>query len=145
MQQPDIQFCNWAFWHCPPTLGLVAVLLRKLIDFDESEATFKKCNCMGGWTVKVLHIQNNGHYNHGTMVTLIIAIKPGDPALPPHVQGSLTQLQYWSKCLYAIGTTTNIFRNFCDYICQDILRNLATADGKFLNLFDRNQLLLGSC
>ena len=90
---------------------------------DEFGATFERCNHTGGWAVKVLRVQKDGHYHHGIKITIIFAIEPGDPALPPHVRGSLERPWHWIQCLRAIGTTTNIFRDFCYYVCTDIETN----------------------
>ncbi len=79
----------WGFWNCPPTLGIFQVPRRRLIDVDEFRATFERCNRMGGWAVKLLRVQKDGHYHHGTKITVIFAIEPRDPALPPHFRGSL--------------------------------------------------------
>jgi transposase len=56
-------------------------------------------------------------------MTVIFAIEPGDPALPAHVRGSVERPRRWIRCLRAVGTTTNIFRDFCDYVCTDIETN----------------------
>ncbi len=72
-----------------PPFGIYQVSLRKLIDFDEFGVSFEKCNRTRGWAVKVMRIQKDRHYHHGTKMTVIFAIKPGHPDLPPHVQGSI--------------------------------------------------------
>jgi hypothetical protein len=64
-----------------PPLGILQVPRRRLIDVDEYGATFERCNRMGGWAVKVLRIQKDGHYHQGIKITVIFAIEPGDPAL----------------------------------------------------------------
>jgi hypothetical protein len=56
-------------------------------------------------------------------MTVIFAIEPGDPALPPNVRGSLERPRHWIRCLCAAGTTINIFCDFCDYVCWDIETN----------------------
>ena len=71
----------------------------------------------------VLHVQKDRHYHHGIKITVIFTIEPGDQALPPHVRGSLERPWHWIQCLRAIGTTTNIFRDFCNYVCTDIETN----------------------
>jgi hypothetical protein len=73
--------------------------------------------------VKVLRVRKDGHYHHGVKITVIFAEEPGDPQLPPHVQGSVDHPQRWIRCVHATGTTTNIFRDFCDYVCRDIETN----------------------
>jgi hypothetical protein len=49
--------------------------------------------------VKVLRIQKDGHYHHGIKITVIFAIELGDPALLPHVRGSLERPQRWIRCV----------------------------------------------
>ena len=122
-QQDDVQFKVWGFWNCPPPLGIFQVPRRKLIDVDEFGVTLEKCNRTRGWAVKVHRVRKDGHYHHGVKITVIFAIEPGDPALPPHVRGSLDRPRRWIRCLRAVGTTTNIFRDFCDYVCTDIETN----------------------
>ncbi len=60
-----------------------------MVDFDKFGVTLEKCNCMGGWAVMVHPVRKDGHYHHGIKMTVIFAIKPGDPALPARVRGSV--------------------------------------------------------
>ncbi len=80
-------------WNSPPPLGVYLVPWRKLVDVDEFGVLLEKCNCTGGWAVKVLRVQKDGHYHHGVKLTVIFAIEPGDPDLPDHVCGSVEQPQ----------------------------------------------------
>jgi hypothetical protein len=121
--QQDVQFKVWGSWNCPPPLGIYGVQRRILIDVDEFGVTLEKCNCTGGWAVKVLRVRKDGHYHHGIKMTVIFAIEPGDPALLPNVCGSLECSWHWIRCLHATGTTINIFCDFCDYVCRDIETN----------------------
>jgi len=97
----------------------------KLIDFDEFGVSLEKCNCTGGWAVKVLRVRKDGHYHHGAKITVIFAIEPGDPRLAPHVRGSIERPRSWICCVRATatGTTTNILHDFWDYVCQDVEMN----------------------
>ena len=122
-QQPDVQFRVWGFWNCPPPLGIFQVPRRWLIDVDEFGVAFERCNRTGGWAVKVLRVRKDGHYHHGAKITIIFVIEPGDPALAPHVRGSVERPRRWIRCVRAVGTTTNIFRDFWDYVCTDIETN----------------------
>jgi hypothetical protein len=102
---------------------------RRLIDVDEFGARFKRCNRTGRWAVKVLRVQKDGHFHLSIKITAIFAIEPGDTVLPPQVRGSLECPQRWIQCLRAVGTTTNIFCNFCDYVCTDIeMNNIPSTD-----------------
>jgi hypothetical protein len=89
-QQPDVHFKVWGFWNRPPPLGIYGVPRRIIIDVDEFAVTLEKCNRTGGWAVKVLHVQKDGHYHHGVKMTVIFAIEPRS--------GSA------SKCLRKFGT-----------------------------------------
>jgi hypothetical protein len=80
MQHPDVQFCVWGFWNCPPFLGVFQVPRRKLLDVDEFGLTFEKCNRTSGWAVMVHCVRKDGHYHNGMKMTLIFAIEPVDPA-----------------------------------------------------------------
>ena len=122
-QHPDVQFRVWGFWNCPPHLGVFQVPRQRLIDVDEFGLTFEKCNRTSGWAVTVHPVRKDGHYQHGMKMTVIFAIEPGDLALPAHVRGSVERPRCWIGCLRAVGTTTNIFRDFCDYVCTDIETN----------------------
>ncbi len=91
MQQPAVQFWVWVFWNSPPPLGIYEVPQWKLIDVDKFGVSLEKCNHRGGWAVKVLHVQKDGHYHHSMKMTVIFAIELGDPDLPDHARGSVEQ------------------------------------------------------
>ena len=91
-----------------------------LIDVDEFGVTIERCNRKKGWALKVFRVRKDGHYGHGQKITVLFAIEPGDPTLPPHVYDSIQWPQRWIKCVRNIGTSTNTFRDFCEYICNDI-------------------------
>jgi hypothetical protein len=119
-QREDVQFRVWSFFNCPSPLGIFQVPRRKLIDVDEFGITMEKCNRTGGWALRVFRVQNKGHYHFGAKITVIFAIEPGDPRLPPHVLGSVQRPRRWIRCVHGCGTTTNIFRDFCDHVCTEI-------------------------
>jgi hypothetical protein len=48
------------------------------------------------------------------------AIIWGYAALPPEVRGSVERPRCWIRCIQGVGTTINIFRDFCDHICSEI-------------------------
>ena len=119
-----MQFRVCFFWNCPPPLGMFQVPRRRLIDVDKFGVTLeKKCNRTGGWAATVHRVRKDVHYQHGIKMTVIFAIKPGDLALPAHVRGSVERPRRWIRCLRAVGTTNNMFRDFCDYVCMDIETN----------------------
>ena len=119
-QREDVQFRVWSFFNCPSPLGIFQVPRRKLIDVDEFGITMEKCNRTGGWALSVFRVRKDGHYHFGAKITVLFAIEPGDPRLPPHVRGSVQRPQRWIRCIQGCGTTINIFRDFCDHICMEI-------------------------
>ena len=121
-QREDVQFRVWSYWNCPSPLGVFQVPRRKLIDVDEFGITLEKCNRTGGWALKVFRVRKDGHYHHGSKITVLFAIEPGDPALPPETRGSVERPRRWIRCIQGVGTTTNVFRDFCDHICTEIER-----------------------
>jgi len=71
----------------------------------------------------VFRVRKDGHYKHGSKITVLFGIEPGDPNLPPHARGSLQNPRRWVRCIRSRGTSTVMFRDFCDYICSDIENN----------------------
>jgi hypothetical protein len=119
----EVQFWVFTHWNCPPPLGILEVRRRKLINIDKFGAMLERCNHTSGWALKVFCIRKDGYYGHGKKITVLFAIKPGDPALAPHVYGSVERPWRWIRCLRSKGTTTNVFRDFCELICLDIEMN----------------------
>jgi hypothetical protein len=91
-----------------------------LIDVDKFKISLEKCNRTGGWVLRVFRVRKDEHYHHGAKITVLFAIKMGDPALLPHVGGSVQHPWHWVQCVHSVGTTINIFRDFCDLICLEI-------------------------
>ena len=116
----DVQFRVYCFWNYGLPLGIFQVPRRKLIDIDEFGMTMEKCNRTGGWALKVFWVRKDGHYHFGAKINVIFAIEPGDPTLPPNVRGSVQRPWRWVQCFHGTGTTTNIFRDFCNRVCTNI-------------------------
>jgi hypothetical protein len=76
-QCEDVQFRVWSFWNCPLPLGIFQVPRRKLINVDKFRITLEKCNRTGGWALKVFRVRKDGHYHHGSKITVLFAM-PGD-------------------------------------------------------------------
>jgi hypothetical protein len=55
----------------------------------------------------------------------------------PPIRGSREHPRRWIRCLRAIGTTTNIFHDFCDYMCMDIeTNNIPGTDFHWVFIWD---------
>jgi hypothetical protein len=76
----------------PPLSNFFQEPQRKLIDVDEFGITMEKCNRTSGWALKVFRVCKEGHYHFGAKITVLFAIEPGDPRLPPNVLGSVQRL-----------------------------------------------------
>jgi hypothetical protein len=118
-----VQFRVYTFWNYPPPLGIFQVSLFRLIDFDELGVTLERCNRSCGWALKVFRVRKDGHYKVGRKITFLFAIEPGDLALLPHVRGSVANPRRWIRCIRSKGTSTNVFRDFCETVCADIEAN----------------------
>ena len=122
-QRADVQFRVHVFFNCPPPLGVLNVPLYKLIDVDEFSITLERCNRTGAWALKCHRVRLDGHYKSGVKLTVLLAIEPGDPRVPAGARGSLQNPRRWVRCVQNGGTTTIVFRDFTDYICNDIETN----------------------
>ena len=136
-QTERVQRRVYAFWNHAPPLGICGIPRRMLIDVDEFGVTIERCNRKKGWALKVFRVRKDGHYGHGQKITVLFAIEPGDPTLPPHVYDSIQWPQRWIKCVRNIGTSTNTFRDFCEYVCSDIeLNGIPGTDDQRIFIWD---------
>lgn len=122
-QRQHVQFRVELFFNEPLPLGIRDVPRRRIVDFDEFGVTLEKCNRTGGWRLKVHRVRKDGHYHHGSKITCIFAIEPGDPNVPGNTRGSLDNPRRWIRCLQSVGTSSIAFRDFCDHVCTDIEQN----------------------
>jgi hypothetical protein len=74
----------------------------------------------GGVGVEDFRVRKDWHYHHGSKITMLFAVEPGDPALPSEVGGSVKHSQCWIRSVHGVGTSINIFQDFCDRICLEI-------------------------
>lgn len=111
------------FWSQPPPLGVRTIARRKFIDADEFGIAIQKCNRKSGHAYVSVRIRKPGHYCRDTKLTVLFAVEPGDPRLPPHMDGSVQKPRRWIRVTRLSGTTATTFADFCDYICTDIETN----------------------
>ena len=90
-----VQFRVWAFFNCPPGLGIAGIPRRKFIDVDEFGILLEKANRKFAWAPTCYRVRKDGHYQHGVKITVLFAIEPGDPALPPAPRGSIQCPRRW--------------------------------------------------
>ena len=119
-QRDDVQERVWNWFNTGPPTGIMGVPRRKLIDIDEFGVTLERCNRKSGWAPIFSRVRKDGHYQHGMKITVLFAIEPGDPNLPPATRGSIENPRRWIRCVRGPGTTAIIFHDFIDSICSDI-------------------------
>ena len=111
------------FWEQPPPLGVHTISRRRLIDIDEAGFEISRVNRTSGHSITSIRIRKQGHYTRDTKLTVILAIEPGDPTLPPGTRGSIQHPRRWIRVNTAQGTSAIEFANFCDGICRDVEQN----------------------
>ena len=109
------------FWSEAPPFGVAGADRRRMIDVDECGIEIQRVNRKYGHSAVGIRIVRPGHYSKDTKLTVILAIEPGDPALPPHVHGSTVNPRRWYRILMKAGTSTFEFNNFLEMVCNDLL------------------------
>jgi transposase len=111
------------FWTIPPPIGVFGQPRKKLIDTDECGISLEKTNKSIGHAHTTIRVRKPGHYTKDTKWTVICGIEPGDPTLPPNVDGSIQRPRRWFKVSDIAGTNQVAFAEFCDYMLTDIETN----------------------
>ena len=115
----------WWFWTLPPPLGVTGVQHCQLIDVDEAGFELSCINWRQGYSATLIHIQKMGHYTRDTKLTMIMAIEPGDPIIPPHQIRSVQNPCHWIQVINSARMTAEEFVDFCSMICTNIEENPA--------------------
>ena len=116
------------FWNCPPPLGVVGVEHRRLTDVDEMGISLEQTNTKHGHAHKSVRIQKPGHHTRSTKLTVTMAVEPGDPSSPPHVDGSIARPRIWIMVREVGGTNAVEFASFCNCVCADLEQHPAPGD-----------------
>jgi hypothetical protein len=125
------------FWTRPPPLGVFQEHRRTLVNFDECGIGLEQCERSKGHALQGIRIRKPGHYTRDTKYSIIVAIEPGNPNLPPHQDGSVERPRRWVRIFEVEGTTAATFADFCDHICTSIKqRAVDTGDTKRIFLWD---------
>lgn len=61
-------------------------------------------------------------------MTVRLAIEPGDPAIPAHIDGSIENPRRWTEVTMDAGTSAVAHARFNDYVFSDIEDNPAPGD-----------------
>ena len=116
------------FFSMPPPLGIVGVPRHCQFDVDECAISLEKCNRNTGRGFMGVRIRKPGHYTRGKKLTVILAIEPGNPALPAGVDGSIQNPRRWVQVTEDVGTDAQRYADFMDEVCTSI-ENAAAQTG----------------
>ena len=117
---PNNVLCAELFWTRTPPLGVVSIERRRFIDVDEFGGCFNKCNRKRGYAASFYWMRKPGHYVRTAKLTVLLGIEPGDPHVPPHIDGSVEKPRRWVRVLQNHGTTIEVFRDFIEEICSEV-------------------------
>eukprot|EP00978_Attheya_sp_CCMP212_P037426 scaffold176038_cov34-Attheya_sp.AAC.1 len=111
---------HYEFWHEDYLVGIIGTSRRRLIDVDECGFVIDDANKVYGHVVKGLRIRKPGNYGSDAVkLTVILAIEPGDPHLPDHVEGSIQNSRRWFRVSTDVGTTIEVYKDFLEVKMMD--------------------------
>ena len=90
-----------------------------LIDADEFGLHLNDANRKYGSAPRGLKIRKPGNYDRGTFkLTVILAVKAGDPAIPNGNIGSVSNPRVWARVTTETeaGTTAVAYREFVEHV-----------------------------
>jgi len=111
------------FWSQPPPLGILTLIISQLIDIDETGFYSSKFGSNYGRALGCIRVRVPRHYTRNDpKVNVIIAVEPGDPNLPAHVDGSLQNPRRW--LMLALNNIDQfVFGQFMEMLCNDLEMN----------------------
>ena len=111
------------FFNCPPRIGISTVPFFRMIDVDEAKFCLSGIEKSTGRALTCFHVRDTGHYSRmAPSLTLILAVEPGNPNLPPHMYGSIYNPRKWWK-ITCDNVNQIIFADFLEMVCSDIETN----------------------
>jgi transposase len=110
------------FWTMPSPNGVFGTPRHALIDVDEAGFTLEKVNRRYGRAFSGVRVSYPGNYGRGTNVSVFLAVEPGHPELPAHVNGSIQNPRRWCR-VSLIGASARTFNDFIASIVADIDNN----------------------
>lgn len=103
-----------------PPIGIRDIPFYRMIDMDEAKFCLDGIESKYGRALTCVRVRDTAHYKRGNRgITLILAIEPGNPNLPPHIYGSIQNPRKWWH-LTCANVDQFIFAEFVDYVCSDI-------------------------
>ena len=125
------------YWSQPPRYGIRGLDRFRMLDIDECHFTLKNIQSKYGYAPTPCRVRDIGHYKKGEgSVNLIMAIEPGNPAIPSHQLGSTEYPRRWFLIERNRNVNQYIFAQFIDMICIDIENNPKPGDDFRVFLWD---------
>jgi len=90
---------------------------RHLIDADEFGLHLNAANSKYGSAPREMRIQKPGNFVRGSfMLTFILAVEAGDPAITPGLPGYLMKPRVWDRISEEPGTTSTAYCSFVSHV-----------------------------
>lgn len=117
---PDNVLTHQLFWTQPPPLGIATRPRprQSLIDVGEVGIELSNENGAAGF-----RLRKQGNYTRNTRTTVILAVEPGDPALPANTLGSIQHPRRWWKILPQKDINAFEFADFVSDMISDVVKN----------------------
>ena len=104
-------------------VGIYGVPFFRLIDIDEAKFCLDGIESKYGRSLTCVRVRDTAHYKRMSRgITLILAVEPGNPHLPPHIYGSIQNPRKWWQ-LTIDNVNQIVFADFVDTVCSDIEDN----------------------
>ena len=111
---------------------------QHLIDADKFGLHLNAANSKYGLAPRVMRIRKPGRFDRGSfMLTIILDVEAGDPAIAPGLPGSLTKPRVWARILEEPGTTSAAY---CSFVSHVLYTYNANANPSLCKLLIHNNL-----
>jgi len=116
------------FWTTPWPTGINGIPMSALLDMDECGMSVDKVNRRSGYAYSGVRVRKPGNYSRDSNLTIMYCIEPGNPHVPPEVQGSIARPRRWCRVTTA-GTNVDTFNRFVSDIVESIDNNILPVVG----------------
>eukprot|EP00536_Pseudo-nitzschia_multiseries_P017840 jgi/Psemu1/52817/gm1.52817_g len=111
---------EFLFWNRQLSIGVTGIPRKHFLDVVEFAMEAKWLNRSNSWAICFRQVWTVGNYDKGQKLTMMIAVKPGDPELPADVTGNIARPHRWADARRVAGTTGDSFASFIGSICTSI-------------------------
>ena len=116
------------FFADPPPVGIRGIPMFIFIDIDEAKFILSKCISKYGRAQTCIRVRDTAHFKKGERgINLLLAVEPGNPALPPQTYGSIQNPRKW-WFLTTANVDQMVFTDFIDATLTDIEQNPVEGD-----------------